>query len=86
MHSRNDSSPVPFRTTGQVAKALRVSVSTLKRWLDESPDLASHRINANGWRLFSEEEVALLRDHQRRRRREGRTFKPSTLKPIDRQG
>lgn len=86
MHSRNDSSPATFRTTGQVAKFLRVSVSTLKRWLDETPGLASDRFNANGWRLFSEAEVMQIRDHQKRKRREGRTFKPSTLRPIDGQG
>jgi len=74
---------VPFRTTGQVAKALRVSVSTLKRWLDEKPDLASHRINANGWRLFSDTDLEFLREYQRLKRKEGRTFKPSTLRPVD---
>ncbi len=77
------SSVPPFRTSGQVAKALRVSVSTIKRWLDETPDLANYRINANGWRLFSDDEINRLREHQRHKRREGRTFKPSTLRPID---
>jgi DNA-binding transcriptional MerR regulator len=81
--SRDDSRSIPFRTTGQVAKALRVSVSTLKRWLEETPDLALHRTNSNGWRLFTEDEMARLREFQRRKRKEGRTFKPSTLRPID---
>lgn len=79
----NDLSSVPFRTSGQAAKALRVSVSTIKRWLDETPDLATYRINANGWRLFSDDEINRLREHQRRKRRDGRTFKPSTLRPVD---
>jgi len=83
VYGRDEISPVPFRTTGQVAKALRVSVSTLKRWLDESPDLAVPRTNASGWRLFSQDEVMRIREHQRRKRRDGRTFKPSTLRPID---
>lgn len=79
----NDASASPFRTTGQAAKALRVSVSTLKRWLEETPELAVLRLNANGWRLFTEDEIERLRDHQKRKRREGRTFKPATLKPVD---
>jgi DNA-binding transcriptional MerR regulator len=81
--SRDNSRSVPFRTTGQVAKALRVSVSTLKRWLDEVPNLALHRTNTNGWRLFTDEEMNRLRDFQKRKRKEGRTFKPSTLRPVD---
>jgi DNA-binding transcriptional MerR regulator len=80
---QNESLLTPFMTTGQVAKVLRVSVSTLKRWLDDFPDLAIQRMNANGWRLFSEEEVIRLREHKRFRKREGRTFKPSTLRPVD---
>ncbi len=84
MYNLNDSQEQqPFHTTGQVAKALRVSVSTLKRWLEDSPDLAGFRTNASGWRLFSEKEISQLREHQRRRKKEGKTFKPSTLRPVN---
>jgi DNA-binding transcriptional MerR regulator len=78
----NEPDPICYRTSGQVAKSLRVSVSTLKRWLDESPALASFRINASGWRLFDESEIDSLRVYQRQRRRNGKTFKPSTLRPV----
>ena len=64
-------------------KALRVSVSTLKRWLEENPALAGFRTNASGWRLFSPEEIEQIREHQRRRKREGKTFKPDTLRPVN---
>lgn len=72
-----------FHTSGQVAKSLRISVSTLKRWLEEYPGLALERKNANGWRLFSEEEIEGLRHYKRHRRRDGKVFRPETLQPID---
>src|SRR5688500_17343476 len=53
VYSLNSSNHRPYHTTGQVAKSLRVSVSTLKRWLEENPSLAGFRTNASGWRLFS---------------------------------
>ena len=83
MLNLNGSDAICYRTTGQVARALRVSVSTLKRWLEEIPALAELRTNASGWRLFNPEEIDALRAYQRRRKREGKTFKPSTLRPID---
>lgn len=83
MYSLNDSNQKPYHTTGQVAKALRVSVSTLKRWLEEVPGLAGFRTNASGWRLFSDEEINRIREHQRRRKREGKTFRPDTLRPVN---
>ncbi len=76
------SDPIRYRTSGQVAKSLRVSVSTLKRWLEERPGLASFRSNASGWRLFTVEEIESLRIYQRQKRRNGKTFKPSTLRPV----
>lgn len=82
MYSLNDSNHRPYHTTGQVAKSLRVSVSTLKRWLEENPSLAGFRTNASGWRLFSPDEIENIREHQRRRKREGKTFKPDTLRPV----
>ena len=72
-----------YRTSGQVAKTLRVSVSTLKRWLEETPALASFRTNASGWRLFSESEIESLRVYQRQKRRNGKIFKPATLQPVN---
>ena len=83
MYSLNDSNQQSFHTTGQVAKALRVSVSTLKRWLEENPSLAGFRTNASGWRLFSPDEIEQLREHQRRRKKEGKTFKAATLRPVN---
>lgn len=83
MYSLNESNHQPFHTSGQVAKALRVSVSTLKRWLEETPGLAGFRTNASGWRLFSGEEIDHIREHQRRRKKEGKVFKPHTLRPIN---
>jgi DNA-binding transcriptional MerR regulator len=83
VYSLNDSNHRPYHTTGQVAKTLRVSVSTLKRWLEETPGLAGFRTNASGWRLFSPDEIENLREHQRRRKREGKTFKPDTLRPVN---
>jgi DNA-binding transcriptional MerR regulator len=83
VYSLNDSNSRPYHTTGQVAKTLRVSVSTLKRWLEETPSLAGFRTNASGWRLFSPDEIENLREHQRRRKREGKTFKPDTLRPVN---
>jgi DNA-binding transcriptional MerR regulator len=83
VYSLNDSNHRPYHTTGQVAKSLRVSVSTLKRWLEENPSLAGFRTNASGWRLFSPDEIENLREHQRRRKREGKTFRPDTLRPVN---
>jgi DNA-binding transcriptional MerR regulator len=83
MYSLNDSNHQPYRTTGQAAKALRVSVSTLKRWLEEYPRLAAFRTNASGWRLFSLEEIEHIREHQRRRKKEGKTYRPDTLRPVN---
>ena len=82
MYSLNVSNHQPFHTSGQVAKALRVSVTTLRRWLEENPGLAGFRTNASGWRLFSPDEIDQLREHKRRRRLEGKLFKPATLRPV----
>ena len=83
MYTLNRSINKSYHTTGQVARTLRVSVSTLKRWLEENPTLADFRTNASGWRLFSPEEIDQIREHQRRRKKEGKTFKPSTLRPVN---
>ncbi len=79
----NINSNSQYRTSGQVAKMLRISVSTLKRWLEDQPDLATFRSNSSGWRLFTDDEVEKLRAYQKLKRKSGKSFKPSTLRPID---
>jgi DNA-binding transcriptional MerR regulator len=69
-------------TSGQVAKKLRVSISTLKRWLDD-PDLQiSERRNYNGWRLFSDADILALKEYKRQMRRNGKRFNDTTLIPV----
>lgn len=69
-------------TSGQVAKTLRISSSTLKRWL-EDPDLAiSDQRNYNGWRLFSEADIEALKEYKRQIRRNGKRFNDTTLIPV----
>ncbi|MBN1577212.1 MAG: MerR family transcriptional regulator [Chitinispirillaceae bacterium] len=69
-------------TSGQVAKKLRISISTLKRWL-EDPNLSiSERRNYNGWRLFSEADIAVLKEYKRQIRRNGKRFNDTTLIPV----
>jgi len=71
-----------YLTCGQVARHLRVSISTLKRWLIEPEIEIVDRRNQNGWRLFSEADVAALKDHKRELKRNGRRFNETTLIPI----
>jgi DNA-binding transcriptional MerR regulator len=72
-----------FLTCGQVAKKLRVSISTLKRWASE-PSLHMNELrNHNGWRLFSEEQVNALREFKQHLKRNGKRFNHETLVPID---
>ncbi len=71
-----------YFTTGQAAKLLRVSISTLKRWLSE-PDLpVTDDRNANGWRLFNDEDIENLREYKKQLKKSGRRFKETTLIPI----
>ncbi len=71
-----------YLTCGQAAKKLRVSISTLKRWVNE-PDLKINDLrNQNGWRLFSEEQVGILKEFKRRLKRNGKRFNQATLLPI----
>ena len=69
-------------TSGQVAKKLRISVSTLKRWLEEPGLAISERRNYNGWRLFSEADIGALKDYKRQIRRNGKRFNDTTLIPV----
>lgn len=72
-----------YLTCGQVAKRLHVSISTLKRWANE-PSLKMNELrNHNGWRLFSEEQVELLKDFRRELKRNGKRFNHTTLLPIN---
>ena len=71
-----------YLTSGQVAKRLRVSISTLKRWLSDPEVEIVERRNYNGWRLFSEQDVQLLKEHKRELRRNGKRFNDTTLVPI----
>jgi DNA-binding transcriptional MerR regulator len=72
-----------YLTCGQVAKKLHVSISTLKRWASE-PGLKLNELrNHNGWRLFSEEQVTMLKDFKRHLKRNGKRFNRETLLPIN---
>ncbi len=71
-----------YLTCGQVARKLHVSISTLKRWAIE-PSLKLNELrNHNGWRLFSEEQVNVLKEFKRRLKRNGKRFNQETLLPI----
>jgi DNA-binding transcriptional MerR regulator len=83
VHWQESNPESDFHTTGQVAKILRVSVSTLKRWLEDDPNLAQFRTNASGWRLFSESEIDAMKEYRKRKRQLGRIFRPDTLRPIN---
>jgi DNA-binding transcriptional MerR regulator len=71
-----------YLTTGQVARKLRVSVSTLKRWLVEPELLVDERRNSNGWRLFTDKEIDMMKKFKRRIKRNGKRFNETTLIPI----
>lgn len=71
-----------FFTSGQVAKRLRISISTLKRWLEEPELKISNHRNYNGWRLFTEEDLEVLKEFKRKMRKSGKRFNDTTLLPI----
>ena len=73
---------IKYLTSGQVAKKLRISVSTLKRWLDEAELNISDQRNYNGWRLFSEDDVRVLMEYKRDLRKNGKRFNETTLIPV----
>ncbi len=71
-----------YFTSGQVARKLRVSITTLKRWLS-NPDLNLKECrNYNGWRLFSDRDVSELAQFKRSVKKNGKRFKETTLIPI----
>jgi DNA-binding transcriptional MerR regulator len=71
-----------YLTSGQVAKKLKISISTLKRWL-ETMDLGISEVrNCNGWRLFTEEDIGIIREYKRKMKRNGKRFNDTTLVPV----
>jgi len=72
-----------FYTSGQVAKRLRISVSTLKRWISDDGVVNNIKLNSNGWKLFSINDIHLLKDYQRQKRKNGKRFSPSILRPVE---
>lgn len=75
-----------FYTTGQVARRLRVSVSTLKRWLEDPSLRISEQRNYNGWRLFSEADLNALTAFKKQLRRNGKRFNETVLIPVIQKG
>ena len=72
-----------YLTCGQAARKLRVSISTLKRWIND-PGLTMNTLrNHSGWRLFSEDQVRLLREFQKEMKRNGKRFNQATLMPMN---
>lgn len=71
-----------YLTSGQVCKKLRISISTLKRWLDEPGLNISERRNYNGWRLFSNTDIETLREFKRYIRKKGKRFNDTTFIPV----
>lgn len=69
-------------TSGQVAKKLRISISTLKRWLDDPGLEIPERRNYNGWRLFSSDDIEALKVYKKRIRKNGKRFNDTTLMPV----
>ncbi|MBN2035537.1 MAG: MerR family transcriptional regulator [Chitinispirillaceae bacterium] len=75
-----------FYTTGQVARRLRISVSTLKRWLVDPALHISEQRNYNGWRLFSEADLSALVGFKKQLRRNGKRFNETVLIPVIQKG
>jgi hypothetical protein len=71
-----------FFTSGQVARRLRISVSTLKRWLEDPSLRISEQRNCNGWRLFSEADLNVLHGFKLELKRNGKRFKETVLIPV----
>ncbi len=71
-----------YFTSGQIAKQLRISISTLKRWLEDAPINIPEIRNSNGWRLFSADDLCVLREFKRELRKKGKRFNDTTLLPV----
>lgn len=73
-----------YFTTGQVAKKLRISISTLKRWLEkEELMMIKDYRNYNGWRLFTEEDIEHLKKYKKHVRQSGKNFNDTILVPVN---
>ena len=72
-----------FLTSGQVARQLRISISTLKRWLEDPEVRIKDSRNYNGWRLFTDRDVTVLKQHKRSVKKNGKRFKETTLIPVE---
>lgn len=71
-----------YLTIGQVARKLRISISTLKRWLSD-PNLKVEDVrNYNNWRLFSDKDVCELKKYKNSRRKKGKRFNKLSLIPV----
>ena len=71
-----------YFTSGQVAKKLHVSISTLKRWLGMEDLKLKERRNINGWRLFTETDIDKIKDYKKKSRKKGKRFNETTLIPV----
>lgn len=71
-----------YLTSGQVAKKLKISISTLKRWLETMDLNVSEVRNCNGWRLFTEEDIEMIQEYKRKMKRNGKRFNDTTLLPV----
>lgn len=70
-------------TSGQAARKLRVSISTLKRWLEDPEITIPDKRNYNGWRLFSEGDINKLVVYKREIKRTGKRFNETMLIPVN---
>jgi DNA-binding transcriptional MerR regulator len=71
-----------YFTTGQVAQQLRISVSTLKRWVAQGSVIPRETRNATGWMLFSQDDLDNLKQFKKDKRKNGKHFTEKTLRPI----
>jgi DNA-binding transcriptional MerR regulator len=71
-----------YFTSGQISRHLRVSISTLKRWLRSDRILEKATRNVNGWRLFSYEDLEKLRKFKLEKKKNGKQFNSRILTPV----
>ena len=72
--NRKEVSVLPeYFTSGQAAQKLRISVTTLKRWIRNAIDAETR--NASGWMPFSETDMHALKKFKNAKRRNGKVFK-----------